>query len=118
MSEQGKVVINLATGLEDPERVTVALLVGKSAYDSLKGVLRIIARHWQEMTGCLAGSDVVRTRPVFDVRCREERSSFRCISGPKGRLEWHDQRRTGRVRFSQIRRFANSPLRARRSQYA
>ncbi len=31
MSEQGKVVINLATGLEDSERVTVALLVGGAA---------------------------------------------------------------------------------------
>ena len=31
MSEQGKVVINLATGLEDSERVTVAFLVGGAA---------------------------------------------------------------------------------------
>ena len=31
MSEQQKVVINLATGLEDPERVTVAFLVGGAA---------------------------------------------------------------------------------------
>ena len=30
-SEQGKVVINLATGLEDPEKVTVAFLVGGAA---------------------------------------------------------------------------------------
>jgi DsrE/DsrF-like family len=28
MNTQSKVVINLATGLEDPERVTVAFLVG------------------------------------------------------------------------------------------
>ena len=28
---QGKVVVNLATGLEDPERVTVAFLVGGAA---------------------------------------------------------------------------------------
>jgi Flp pilus assembly protein TadD len=28
---------------------TVVLLVGRSAYDSLSGVLRVIARHWQEM---------------------------------------------------------------------
>ena len=31
MSSNGKVVINLATGLEDPERVTVAFLVGGAA---------------------------------------------------------------------------------------
>ena len=31
MSDAGKVVINLATGLEDPERVTVAFLVGGAA---------------------------------------------------------------------------------------
>jgi hypothetical protein len=31
MSANGKVVINLATGLEDPERVTVAFLVGGAA---------------------------------------------------------------------------------------
>jgi predicted peroxiredoxin len=30
-SDNGKVVINLATGLEDPERVTVAFLVGGAA---------------------------------------------------------------------------------------
>lgn len=31
MAGNGKVVINLATGLEDPERVTVAILVGGAA---------------------------------------------------------------------------------------
>ena len=31
MGSNGKVVINLATGLEDPERVTVAFLVGGAA---------------------------------------------------------------------------------------
>ncbi len=34
MSADGKVVINLATGLEDPERVTVAFLVGGAAAQS------------------------------------------------------------------------------------
>ena len=29
----GKVLINLATGLEDPERVTVAFLVGGAAIE-------------------------------------------------------------------------------------
>ena len=28
MPDNGKVVVNLSTGLEDPERVTVAFLVG------------------------------------------------------------------------------------------
>ena len=31
MTTNGKVVINLATGLEDPERVTLAFLVGGAA---------------------------------------------------------------------------------------
>ena len=34
MNTQSKVVINLATGLEDPERVTVAFLVGGAAAQS------------------------------------------------------------------------------------
>lgn len=34
MADEGKVVINLATGLEDPERVTVAFLVGGAALDA------------------------------------------------------------------------------------
>jgi hypothetical protein len=33
MSTNGKVVINLATGLEDPERVTIAFLVAGAAAD-------------------------------------------------------------------------------------
>jgi predicted peroxiredoxin len=31
MAENGRVVVNLSTGLEDPERVTVAFLVGGAA---------------------------------------------------------------------------------------
>lgn len=34
MPDGGKVVINLATGLEDPERVLVAFLVGGAALDA------------------------------------------------------------------------------------
>lgn len=34
MPDTAKVVINLATGLEDAERVTVALLVGGAPVDS------------------------------------------------------------------------------------
>jgi predicted peroxiredoxin len=35
----GKVVVNLATGLEDPERVTVAFLVATAALDQGKSVI-------------------------------------------------------------------------------
>jgi predicted peroxiredoxin len=38
MSSNGKVVINLATGLEDPERVTVAFLVAGAAAQAGKEV--------------------------------------------------------------------------------
>jgi hypothetical protein len=38
MSSNGKVVINLATGLEDPERVTVAFLVRRAAAQAGKQV--------------------------------------------------------------------------------
>lgn len=38
MADDGKVLINLATGLEDPERVTVAFLVATAALDAGKRV--------------------------------------------------------------------------------
>jgi predicted peroxiredoxin len=38
MADDGKVVINLATGLEDPERVMVAFLVAGAALDAGKRV--------------------------------------------------------------------------------
>ena len=44
MSEQGKVVINLATGLEDSERVTVALLVGGAAAATGKPVTMFLTK--------------------------------------------------------------------------
>jgi predicted peroxiredoxin len=39
-----KVVINLATGLEDPERVTVAFLVGTAAVDKGKRVAMFLTK--------------------------------------------------------------------------
>ena len=43
MAEQ-KVVVNLATGLEDPERVTVAFLVGGAALDQGKQVAMFLTK--------------------------------------------------------------------------
>ena len=40
----GKVVINLATGLEDAERVTVAFLVGTAALDAGKQVTMFLTK--------------------------------------------------------------------------
>ena len=40
----GKVVINLATGLEDPERVTVAFLVGGAAAEQGKQVVMFLTK--------------------------------------------------------------------------
>jgi predicted peroxiredoxin len=44
MAEGGKVLINLATGLEDPERVTVAFLVGGAALEAGKRVAAFLTK--------------------------------------------------------------------------
>jgi len=44
MADGAKVVINLATGLEDPERVTVAFLVGGAAADQGKQVAMFLTK--------------------------------------------------------------------------
>jgi predicted peroxiredoxin len=44
MADNGKVVINLATGLEDAERVTVAFLVGTAAVEQGKQVAMFLTK--------------------------------------------------------------------------
>jgi predicted peroxiredoxin len=44
MADDGKVVINLATGLEDAERVTVAFLVGGAALEQGKRVAMFLTK--------------------------------------------------------------------------
>jgi predicted peroxiredoxin len=44
VAEKGKVVINLATGLEDAERVTVAFLVGGAAAEQGKEVVMFLTK--------------------------------------------------------------------------
>src|SRR3970282_1414607 len=44
MANGAKVVINLATGLEDPERVTVAVLVGAAAAEQGKQVAMFLTK--------------------------------------------------------------------------
>jgi predicted peroxiredoxin len=44
MAESNKVVINLATGLEDAERVTVAFLVGGAAVEQGKQVAMFLTK--------------------------------------------------------------------------
>jgi predicted peroxiredoxin len=44
MASNNKVVINLATGLEDPERVTVAFLVGGAATQQGKDVVMFLTK--------------------------------------------------------------------------
>jgi predicted peroxiredoxin len=44
MAESNKVVINLATGLEDAERVTVAFLVGGAAVDKGRQVAMFLTK--------------------------------------------------------------------------
>src|SRR2546430_4150310 len=44
MADDGKVVVNLATGLEDAERVTVAFLVATAALDQGKQVAMFLTK--------------------------------------------------------------------------
>src|SRR6266516_6296340 len=44
MADDGKVVINLATGMEDAERVTVAFLVGGAAVEKGKQVAMFLTK--------------------------------------------------------------------------
>lgn len=44
MGQDGKVVINLATGLEDPERVTAAFLVGGAAAKQGRDVVMFLTK--------------------------------------------------------------------------
>jgi predicted peroxiredoxin len=44
MNANDKVVVNLATGLEDPERVTVAFLVGSAAAQQGKHVITFLTK--------------------------------------------------------------------------
>ena len=44
MAENNKVVVNLATGLEDPERVTVAFLVAGAALEKGKEVAMFLTK--------------------------------------------------------------------------
>ncbi len=44
MAQNEKVVINLATGLEDPERVTVAFLVGGAAAEQGRQVVMFLTK--------------------------------------------------------------------------
>jgi predicted peroxiredoxin len=44
MADNGKVVINLATGLDDSERVTVAFLVGTAALEQGKQVAMFLTK--------------------------------------------------------------------------
>jgi predicted peroxiredoxin len=44
MANDGKVVINLATGMEDAERVTVAFLVGSAAVEKGKQVAMFLTK--------------------------------------------------------------------------
>ena len=44
MADNGKVVVNLSTGLEDPERVTVAFLVGGAAVEQGQQVTMFLTK--------------------------------------------------------------------------
>ena len=44
MASEGKVVVNLSTGLEDPERVMIAFLVGGAAAEQGKSVAMFLTK--------------------------------------------------------------------------
>jgi predicted peroxiredoxin len=50
MAENGKVVINLATGMEDQERVIVAFLVGNAALEQGKQVAMFLTKEAVRLT--------------------------------------------------------------------
>jgi predicted peroxiredoxin len=50
MAENGKVVINLATGLEDQERVIVAFLVGNAALEQGRPVAMFLTKEAVRLT--------------------------------------------------------------------
>jgi predicted peroxiredoxin len=56
MADTNKVVINLSTGLEDPERVTVAFLVGGAAVEQGKQVAMFLTKEAVRLA--LAGTAV------------------------------------------------------------
>ena len=73
MAADGKVVVNLATGLEDAERVTVAFLVGGAALEQGKQVtmfltkeaVRVALPGYAEGTACDACPPLARLLEQF-----------------------------------------------------
>src|SRR5207237_1429712 len=66
MTDSDKVVINLATGLEDAERVTVAFLVGTAALDAGKQVAMFLTKEAIRLAlqGCATGTACEPCRPL------------------------------------------------------
>jgi hypothetical protein len=65
MPDKPKVLINLATGLEDPERVTIAFLVAGAALDAGKQVAFFLTKQMGH----------TRSSPPFSATCSNRRLS-------------------------------------------
>jgi predicted peroxiredoxin len=118
MGADGKVVINLATGLEDSERVTVAFLVGGAAAQSARPVTMFLTKeavrlavediaHGVACDGCpsletlleqyaAAGGRMLVCPICFNARKLSQDSLIECaqIGGATPLWEWIDDHAT------------------------
>ena len=110
MAGNGKVMINLATGLEDAERVTVAFLVGGAAAEQGKPVTMFLTKEAVGLAlpgyadavacdGCLRSRASSSSTPSAAVSCSSARSASRPESStdPSSSLTrgWEGRRLSG-----------------------
>ena len=81
---QGKVVINLATGLEDAERVTVAFLVGGAAASQGRDVVMFLTKEAVRLAvpGVGVGTACDGCPPLPELMDRYERAGGRYLVCP------------------------------------
>ena len=80
----GKAVISLSTGLEDPEKVTVAFLVAVGAAESGRPTLMFQAKEavWLALDGVAAGVACTGCPPLPDLLARYDRAGGRFMVCP------------------------------------
>src|SRR5260370_19013555 len=81
----GKAVISLSTGMEDPEKVTVAFLVAVGAAEAGRPTLMFQAKEAVRLalTGVAAGGacDGCPPLPALLARCERARGTFMVVPG-------------------------------------
>jgi predicted peroxiredoxin len=81
---RGKAVITLSTGLEDPEKVTVAFLVALGAAEGGRPTLMFLAKEGVRLavTGVAVGVACADCPPITDLLDRYERAGGRYLVCP------------------------------------